>query len=213
MLMTLARNWWAIVLRGVCAVLFGLAAFAWPGLTLAVLVIMYGAYALVDGIFAVIAAIAARQPGRFPWGVLLAGLAAIGVGVLTFAMPGLTALALLYLIAAWAILRGVFEVIATSGDSMLGGDDFDQRVFCWVVEQAKLAPLAPRDMRLLQVKSREAKEHLTLHGEAPITARLSSGEFVAERGFSSTASSALTRELTSRYCSSSSSPSRASTAC
>ncbi|HKZ05921.1 MAG TPA: HdeD family acid-resistance protein [Methylomirabilota bacterium] len=112
MLMTLARNWWAIVLRGVCAVLFGVAAFAWPGLTLAVLVIMYGAYALVDGVLAVIAAIAARQPGRFPWGVLLAGLAAIGVGALTFAMPGLTALALLYLIAAWAIFRGVFEVIA-----------------------------------------------------------------------------------------------------
>ena len=74
--------------------------------------------------------------------------------------------------------KGVFEVVATSGDSMLGGDDFDQRLFCWVVEQAKLAPLTPRDMRLLQVKSREAKEHLTAHGEAPITARLSSGEFV-----------------------------------
>jgi molecular chaperone HscA len=74
--------------------------------------------------------------------------------------------------------KGVFEVVATSGDSMLGGDDFDQRLFCWVVEQAKLAPLAPRDMRLLQVKAREAKEHLTAHGEAPITARLSSGEFV-----------------------------------
>ncbi|HZM33604.1 MAG TPA: Fe-S protein assembly chaperone HscA [Burkholderiales bacterium] len=74
--------------------------------------------------------------------------------------------------------KGVFEVVATSGDSMLGGDDFDQRVFCWAVEQAKLAPLGPRDMRLLQVKSREAKEHLTAHGEAPITARLSSGEFV-----------------------------------
>src|SRR5512145_2789916 len=74
--------------------------------------------------------------------------------------------------------RGVFEVVATSGDSMLGGDDFDQRLFCWVVEKAKLAPLAPRDMRLLQVKAREAKEHLTAHGEAPITARLSSGEFV-----------------------------------
>jgi molecular chaperone HscA len=73
--------------------------------------------------------------------------------------------------------RGVFEVVATSGDSLLGGDDFDQRVFCWVVEQAKLAPLAPRDMRLLLVKSREAKEHLTYHGEAPITARLSTGEF------------------------------------
>src|SRR5687767_1101943 len=74
--------------------------------------------------------------------------------------------------------KGVFEVVATSGDSMLGGDDFDQRLFCWVVEQAKLAPLGPRDMRLLQVKSREAKEHLTVHGEAPITAKLSTGEFV-----------------------------------
>src|SRR5262245_6121707 len=74
--------------------------------------------------------------------------------------------------------KGVFEVVATSGDSMLGGDDFDQRLFCWAVEQAKLAPLAARDMRLLQVKAREAKEYLTFHGEAAITAKLSNGEFV-----------------------------------
>ena len=74
--------------------------------------------------------------------------------------------------------RGVFEVIATSGDSMLGGDDFDQRVFCWIVEQGKLPPLDPRDMRLLQVRAREAKEHLTFHGEAPITAKLSTGDVV-----------------------------------
>jgi molecular chaperone HscA len=74
--------------------------------------------------------------------------------------------------------RGVFEVVATSGDAALGGDDFDQRVFCWVVEQAKLAPLGARDMRLLLVKSREAKEYLTTHGEARITAKLSSGELV-----------------------------------
>ena len=74
--------------------------------------------------------------------------------------------------------RGVFEVVATSGDSMLGGDDFDQRVFCWAVEQAKLPPLGPRDMRLLQMKAREAKEYLTFHGEAPLTAKLSSGELV-----------------------------------
>src|ERR1044071_5361327 len=74
--------------------------------------------------------------------------------------------------------RGVFEVVATSGDSMLGGDDFDQRLFCWAVEQAKLPPLGPKDMRLLQVRSREAKEYLTFHGDAPITARLSTGEFV-----------------------------------
>ncbi|HEY5898323.1 MAG TPA: Fe-S protein assembly chaperone HscA, partial [Burkholderiales bacterium] len=74
--------------------------------------------------------------------------------------------------------RGVFEVVATSGDSLLGGDDFDQRVFCWIVEEAKLAPLAPRDMRLLLVKAREAKEYLSQHEQASITARLSSGEFV-----------------------------------
>jgi molecular chaperone HscA len=74
--------------------------------------------------------------------------------------------------------RGVFEVVATSGDSMLGGDDFDQRLFCWAVEQAKLPPLAPRDMRALLVKSREAKEYLTFHGEAPITAKLSTGDLV-----------------------------------
>ena len=74
--------------------------------------------------------------------------------------------------------KGVFEVIATSGDSMLGGDDFDQRLFCWVVEEAKLPPLGPKDMRLLQVRSREAKEYLTFHGDAPITAKLSTGDFV-----------------------------------
>jgi molecular chaperone HscA len=61
---------------------------------------------------------------------------------------------------------------------MLGGDDFDQRVFCWAVEQAKLPPLDARDMRRLLVKAREAKEHLTVHGEAPITAKLSTGDVV-----------------------------------
>ena len=74
--------------------------------------------------------------------------------------------------------KGVFEVVSTSGDSMLGGDDFDQRVFCWAVEQAKLPPLLARDMRLLLVKAREAKEQLTSHGEAPITAKLSTGDVV-----------------------------------
>jgi molecular chaperone HscA len=74
--------------------------------------------------------------------------------------------------------KGVFEVVATSGDSMLGGDDFDQRLFCWVVEQAKLPPLGPKDMRLLQVKSRDAKEALTFHSESRITSRLSTGDLV-----------------------------------
>ena len=74
--------------------------------------------------------------------------------------------------------RGIFEVLATGGDSALGGDDFDQRVFCWIIEQAKLAPLSAGDSRLLLTKAREAKEYLTNHGEAPITVRLSSGEYV-----------------------------------
>jgi len=74
--------------------------------------------------------------------------------------------------------RGVFEVLATNGDAALGGDDFDHRVFCWVLEQAGLSLLEPRDARLLYGKAREAKETLTAHGEAPLTARLSTGEFV-----------------------------------
>ncbi len=112
MLLTLAQNWWAIVLRGVSAVLFGLIALAWPGLTLALLILLYGAYALVDGILAVIGAIARRRPGAFPWSMLLAGLAGIAMGVMAFLWPAITAIALLYLIAAWAVIRGVFEVIA-----------------------------------------------------------------------------------------------------
>jgi len=74
--------------------------------------------------------------------------------------------------------KGVFEVVATNGDSALGGDDWDQRVFCWIVEEAKLPPLEAGDMRLLLVKAREAREYLTSHGEARITARLSGGDVI-----------------------------------
>ena len=74
--------------------------------------------------------------------------------------------------------KGVFEVMSTGGDSALGGDDFDQRILCWISETAKLAPLAAMDARLLLTKAREAKEYLTGHNEAPITAKLTSGELV-----------------------------------
>ncbi|MBK1678841.1 Fe-S protein assembly chaperone HscA [Rhodocyclus tenuis] len=74
--------------------------------------------------------------------------------------------------------RGVFEVLSTGGDSALGGDDFDQRIFCWILEAAKLKPLSHEDSRLLLNRAREGKEYLTFHGVAPITARLSSGEVV-----------------------------------
>jgi len=74
--------------------------------------------------------------------------------------------------------KGIFEVLATGGDSALGGDDFDHRIYCWIIEQARLAPLSSADSRLLLTRAREAKEYLTFHGEAPIGARLSTGEQV-----------------------------------
>ena len=74
--------------------------------------------------------------------------------------------------------KGVFEVLATNGDSALGGDDFDQRIFCWMVEQGRFQPLSPGDMRLLLTKARDAKEALTEHTEARITVMLSTGEML-----------------------------------
>ena len=74
--------------------------------------------------------------------------------------------------------KGVFEVLATNGDATLGGDDFDQRVFCWIVEQTRPAPLSAEDTRLLLTAAREAKERLSNHAEARIIARLGSGEQV-----------------------------------
>jgi uncharacterized membrane protein HdeD (DUF308 family) len=112
MLHTLARNWWAIVLRGIFAILFGIGTFLWPGITLAVLVLLYGAYLFVDGILAVLWALARRREGSFSWEVFLAGLASLAAGVVTLLWPGVTAVALLYLIAVWAIVRGVFEILA-----------------------------------------------------------------------------------------------------
>ncbi|WP_265942620.1 Fe-S protein assembly chaperone HscA [Dechloromonas sp. A34] len=76
------------------------------------------------------------------------------------------------------LTKGVFEVMSTGGDSALGGDDFDHRIFCWAIEQAKLQPLSPEDGRLLMMRCREAKEYLSNNPEAPITARLSTGEIV-----------------------------------
>lgn len=112
-MVVLARNWWALVLRGVVAVLFGVAAFAWPGITLASLILLYGAFALVGGLFAVAAALTSRPLGGQPWwAMFIDGLLGIAVGIIAFAWPGITALALLYLIAFWAVFTGVLEVIA-----------------------------------------------------------------------------------------------------
>ena len=109
MLHSLAINWWALALRGLVAVLFGLLTFLLPGITLATLVLLFGAYALADGIFNVIAffKVASHQ-----WALLIEGVIGVIAGVLTFAWPAITALVLLYLIAFWAIFTGVLEIVA-----------------------------------------------------------------------------------------------------
>lgn len=111
MLEFLAKNWWVLVVRGVAAVLFGVATFVWPVISLAVLVLMWGAYALVDGVFAVVGSFKAGREG-FPWWLFLTGLAGIAAGVFTFVNPAITALALLTLIAAFAIVRGAMQIAA-----------------------------------------------------------------------------------------------------
>lgn len=108
----LTRNWWAVALRGVAAILFGFFAFFLPGISLAVLVLLFGAYSLVDGIFAIVSAIRRRESRDRWWVLLLAGVAGVAAGVITLFWPGITALALLYLIAAWALVAGAFEIAA-----------------------------------------------------------------------------------------------------
>jgi len=107
----MTQNWWAIALRGLIAILFGLAAFMLPGITLWLLVALFGGFALADGIIAVIEAFR-RDVSRERWWALLAeGVVGIAIGVLTFIWPRLTAMGLLYLIAFWAIVTGVLEII------------------------------------------------------------------------------------------------------
>jgi uncharacterized membrane protein HdeD (DUF308 family) len=112
MLAIVARNWWTLVLRGVVAILFGVVAWIWTGDTLRVLVYLFGAYALVDGVFALAAiVIGGGREGRW-LPLLIEGIAGIAAGIATLLWPDLTALALLYFIAAWALVTGVFEVVA-----------------------------------------------------------------------------------------------------
>lgn len=112
MIPLLCRNWWAVAIRGTMAVLFALGTFLWPRLTLAVLVLWFGAYLTIDGIFAMLSALrAAKEKARW-WPFLLEGLVGISLGVATFIWPAITALALLWVVAGWALLSGVFRVAA-----------------------------------------------------------------------------------------------------
>lgn len=112
MLVMLANRWWLVALRGLFAVLFGVVAFIWPGITLAALVLLFGAYALVDGGLALFTAIGHRDAGQPRWLLALEGLLGIATGIATFLWPGITALALLAVVAAWALLTGLVEIVA-----------------------------------------------------------------------------------------------------
>lgn len=108
----LAKNWWLLLLRGIAAIVFGILAFAWPGITLLSLVILYGAYALVDGVLSIAAAIGGGGGTATPrWWLIVVGLLGIAAGLLTFFWPQITALVLLMFIGAWALIHGVFEII------------------------------------------------------------------------------------------------------
>ena len=107
---TLKRHWWVPVIRGIAAILFGVIAFVYPGLTVAVLVLLFGAWVLVDGIFRVIGAIGHRASDK-EWGFdLIIGIVGIIIGFLTFHAPQITALALIIYIAAWALMIGATEI-------------------------------------------------------------------------------------------------------
>ena len=112
MAMSLVVKWWAVVLRGVAAILFGVIAVFWPPTAVAALVLLFGAYALIDGVLNLVAAAGAPRVGR-PWGWLaFEGVVSILTGLVAFFWPGLTAIALVLVIGFWSLITGIAEIVA-----------------------------------------------------------------------------------------------------
>lgn len=108
----LSRNWWVLLLRGLIAILFGIFIWIQPEISLITLVLFFGVYALADGILCIWTAITGRKEHEHWWLLLLWGLAGAGIGVLTFFVPDITALALLFYIAIWAVATGILEIVS-----------------------------------------------------------------------------------------------------
>jgi uncharacterized membrane protein HdeD (DUF308 family) len=108
----MSDSWWAVLIRGIAAIVFGVITFLWPGVTLGALVLLFGAYALVDGVAAIVLGIREHGERERWWAELIVGLVGVAAGIITFLMPGITTVALLVVIAIWAIVRGVFEIVA-----------------------------------------------------------------------------------------------------
>lgn len=106
----LDKYWWVIALRGVVAMLFGILALAWPGLTMEVLVLWFGIYVFLDGIFGVVSSYRAAVHHQRWWLILLDGLCGVFLGIYSFVAPGAMALILTMLIGAWALVTGIFEM-------------------------------------------------------------------------------------------------------
>ena len=112
MTFALARNWWSLVIRGILGIVIGLISFLWPGITLMALVFLFAGYALVDGVVSLAGAVHAAQAHERWAALLIGGLLGIGAAVITVLWPAITALSLVFVIAAWAILTGIAEVVA-----------------------------------------------------------------------------------------------------
>ena len=109
--MNLSRNWWLFLLRGIIAVIFGLVAIFFPIAAFTSLVFVFGVFALVDGIFTIVSALTSKAKDENWWWLILGGVFGILIGILTLVQPAAVTTALLLLIAAWAIVTGVFEII------------------------------------------------------------------------------------------------------
>jgi uncharacterized membrane protein HdeD (DUF308 family) len=110
MVESMAPSWWALLLRGVAAVIFGILAFIWPDITFTALVLLFGAYALVDGVFGLVGAF--RTQGNRRWALLLEGILGIAAGLVAFLWPGAASFALIFIIAGWAVATGILEILA-----------------------------------------------------------------------------------------------------
>jgi uncharacterized membrane protein HdeD (DUF308 family) len=127
MLSSVTRNWWMAALRGALAVIFGVAAFVWPGITFEALVLLFGVYAFLDGVMVLSFGLMAAGDGQQWWPLVLGGILGIGLGVLTFARPGAMGEALVYVVGFWAIVTGLLEIVAAirlrdliSGEWLMG---------------------------------------------------------------------------------------------
>jgi uncharacterized membrane protein HdeD (DUF308 family) len=127
MFSSVTRNWWTLALRGTLAVIFGVIAFAWPGVTFEALVLLFGVYAFLDGVLVLSFGLMAAGDGQQWWPLVLSGILGIGLGVLTFARPEAMGTALVYVVGFWAIVTGLLEIVGAirlrgviSGEWMMG---------------------------------------------------------------------------------------------